>query len=66
MPTKCCEKVASALDQSVIITDPASESATNADLITLFINHTPDYDEYTGKSLGIKKKHEEYGRAASV
>jgi hypothetical protein len=53
MPTKCCEKVASALDQSAIITDPASESA---DLITLFINHMPDYDEYTGKLLGIKKK----------
>lgn len=42
MPSKCCEKVASALDQSVIITDPASESAVVADLITLFIHHTPD------------------------
>jgi len=34
---------------------------SSADLITLFINHTPDYDEYTGKLLGIKK-HEEYGQ----
>jgi hypothetical protein len=38
---------------------------SSADLITLFIHVAPDYDEYTGKSVGIKNR-KEYGRAATA